>query len=229
MLFLDQVDFAYTPCRPILRKLTMQVAPQEVVSLIGSSGSGKTTLFRLLAGLLKPIHGRMNSSYGQPTYMPQEDLLLPWRNVMENVLLLQELGTVKHSIDTDRVQEVLRFVGLEGYEHAYPQTLSGGQRQRVALARSLLQQRSLLLLDEPFGSLDIHIREQLYQLLLSIRSEFKKTIVIITHDFRDALAIADRVLFLKHGQIAENLHLPSLREAHTEWEILEQIRSLFKQ
>lgn len=96
---------------------------------------------------------------------------------------------------------MLKVVGLEGSQNLFPHQLSGGQKQRASLARALLQNRSLLLLDEPFGSLDVAIREQLYSLLLDVRQQFNKTIILVTHDFRDALELADRIFVLQHGQL----------------------------
>ena len=122
--------------------------------------------------------------------------------------------------------DLLKKIGLEGTEHLYPKELSGGMRQRVALARALLQNRPLMLLDEPFASLDVIVREQLYILLREIRSLYNKTIVMVTHDFRDAMALADRILVLAHGKIVSSYSLSRTageRADHAE-DLIDQIR-----
>ena len=196
MLSVDNVHFAYE--NPILRGVSFKLLKGEIVALIGTSGSGKTTLFRLITRLLKPSKGSV-SCLEEATYMQQEDLLLAWRTIIQNILLPFELGESK-KLPLLEAQRLLNLVGLEGYSDAYPKELSGGMRQRVSLARALLQDRPLMLLDEPFGSLDVLIREQLYQLL----KQSEKTILLVTHDFRDALEVADRILILSEGVIVDD-------------------------
>ena len=224
MLYVKNIHFSYEN-KKILRGVTFSAAESEIIALVGISGSGKTTLFRLITGLIPPTEGIIEIAR-QPlqknalmtTYMQQDDLLLGWRTVMENLLLLSELGktkTRKKDIQT-QATFLLKKVGLEGTEDLYPRQLSGGMRQRVALARSLLQNRPLMLLDEPFASLDVILREQLYQLLREIRDHYKKTIVMVTHDFRDAIALADRILVLASGRIVGTYALSaSTREQTT--------------
>ncbi len=204
MLLLDDIHFTYD--RPILKGITFEAKRGEIVALIGGSGSGKTTLFRLITGLLEPDSGTVTCQT-LPTYMQQEDLLLPWRTALGNLMLCGELGKELEEACTDEAKKLLRLVGLEGYEEAYPSELSGGMRQRVALARALLQNRPLMLLDEPFGSLDVLIREQLYMLLKQIRDRYQKTILLVTHDFRDAISMADRILVLVNGRLHEPLEV----------------------
>lgn len=208
MLSIENLHFAYAD-KKILKGVTLHVSNEEIVSLIGVSGSGKTTLFRLITGLI-PSHDQaikigeyfLPAGAQHVTYMHQEDLLLPWRTVFSNLMLLSELG---QSISKDGLKEkallLLNKLGLKGCGELYPHQLSGGMRQRVSLARALLQDRPLLLLDEPFGPLDVIIREELYQLLHLIRKEHKKTILLVTHDFRDAIALSDRILVLGEGKI----------------------------
>jgi ABC-type nitrate/sulfonate/bicarbonate transport system ATPase subunit len=209
MLKVEDIYFSFGE-KKILQGVSFDVKEGEIIALIGISGSGKTTLFRLITGLISPLKGKiviretsLPAGALLTTYMRQEDLLLPWRTVMGNLLLFTELGKVKAQRPTvlKEAAELLRKVGLEGTEGLYPKELSGGMRQRVALARALLQNRPLMLLDEPFASLDVIMREQLYTLLCDIRNQFKKTIVMVTHDFRDAMALADRILVLAKGKI----------------------------
>lgn len=210
MAFLvDDLHFAYGE-KKILNGISFVAEEGEILVLTGISGSGKTTLFRLMTGLIEPSRGSISIG-GKPlpegalltTYMRQEDLLLPWRNVLDNLLLFSELGKQSSKKQTllAEARKLLKRVGLDGYEEAYPNQLSGGMRQRVALARALLQNRPFILLDEPFASLDVIIREQLYTLLREIRDQFRKTIVMVTHDFRDAMALADQILVLSQGRI----------------------------
>ncbi|MCB1180973.1 MAG: ABC transporter ATP-binding protein [Chlamydiia bacterium] len=212
MLTLDKIDFAYGNHK-ILDSLSLRIKKGEIVSLIGLSGSGKTTLFRLITGLLQPQKGTILID-GLPlpegakyiTYMRQEDLLLPWRTVSKNLLLFNELGSKPlASISNQLIDTLLTSVGLNGYGNHYPHELSGGQRQRVALSRALLQNRPLFLLDEPFGSLDVVIREQLYSLIKKIQDQKKTTILLVTHDFRDAIALSDRLLVLYDKKIAADI------------------------
>jgi NitT/TauT family transport system ATP-binding protein len=223
MIHVKEIHFAYGE-KKILEGVSFSAAEGEIVALIGISGSGKTTLFRLITGLIPPAQGSILIGGEQlprgallTTYMRQDDLLLPWRTVMGNLLLLSELGKKRRSKDTqEEAALLLKKVGLEGCEDLFPRQLSGGMRQRVALARALLQNRPLMLLDEPFASLDVILREQLYQLLREIRDHYKKTIVMVTHDFRDAMALADRILVLANGQITGNYQLaPTMQDRAT--------------
>jgi NitT/TauT family transport system ATP-binding protein len=208
VLYVENLYFSYSG-KKILRGVNFSVEEGEIVALIGISGSGKTTLFKLIAGLLPPLSGTIHfrgivsADCGIfTTYMRQEDLLLPWRTVMGNLLLFSELGKEPIKKPAAEASALLKRLGLAGYENVYPNELSGGMRQRVSLARALLQNRPLFLLDEPFASLDVILREQLYQLLREIRIQYKKTIIMVTHDFRDAIALADRILILSQGRIS---------------------------
>ncbi|MBB64039.1 MAG: aliphatic sulfonate ABC transporter ATP-binding protein [Waddliaceae bacterium] len=201
----------------VLKDLSLQLFPGEITCIIGLSGSGKSTLFRSISGLLQTQEGQINVFSQAPSsaqhlmsYMMQDDLLLSWRTVLDNLTLFTELGSTKTQSETLRetALSLLEELGLKGYENAYPSQLSGGMRQRVTLARALLQRRPLLLLDEPFSSLDAIIREQLYRLLRRLRDKYQLTIVMITHDFRDALSLADRVTLLSEGKISEDWQIP---------------------
>ena len=234
MLHIEDLHFAYG-AKTILDGVTFKAGPGEIVALIGVSGSGKTTLFRLITGLISATRGEVviggctsSERIQMTTYMRQEDLLLPWRTVIGNLMLFSELGKkeLHHSELRGKASLLLHRVGLDGYENVYPQALSGGMRQRVGLARALLQNRPLMLLDEPFASLDVIIREQLYALLRSIRDQYQKTIVMVTHDFRDAVALADRILILSNGKIAATYYLdPATRsDPVSSQKLIHQIR-----
>jgi len=210
MLKVDELDFSYDN-RKILKHISFQIFSGEIATLIGPSGTGKTTLFKLLAGILPVQNGSIqisnvsdDSKRSHVAYMMQEDLLLPWRTVLSNMTLTAELGSNPDSHKTlvAEARDLLSEIDMDGCEYLYPHQLSGGMRQRVALARALLQKRPLLLLDEPFGSLDVTTREQMYLLLRQIRMKYGTTILMVTHDFRDALALADRALLLSRGTIS---------------------------
>lgn len=208
MLELDRLFFSFSTVN-ILENFSLRLFPGEIGSLIGVSGSGKTTLFKLISGLLSPLHGTISIAsspfaHQQVAYMAQDDLLLPWRNVLGNLLLVGELG--KQCNKKNLHEEALFYlqeVGLKGYENVYPHQLSGGMRQRVSLARILMQKRPLLLLDEPFAALDIGLREKMHSLLKNIRQKHGITMLVITHDFRDALSLSDRIFLLSKGQLAK--------------------------
>lgn len=209
MLQLQSLFFDYEGIY-VLSGLELEVPQGEIVAIIGLSGSGKTTLFRLICGLLSPQKGNIliDSQKIDPhqiAYLMQEDLLLPWRTVEENLWLIYEINDSK-SMDKKLFQEelitLLQEMRLDNYRHFYPHELSGGMRQRVALARCFLQKRPLLLLDEPFGSLDTCTRSQIYQIIRKKHRTMHQTILIITHDISDALILADRIVLLSEGKIA---------------------------
>ena len=218
MLQIEDLHFSYGP-KKILRGLSLEIQTGEIVALIGGSGSGKTTLFRLITGLLIPQLGKIS---GTPfvTYMQQDDLLLPWRNTIDNLLLVNEIGKEKGNLKEDP-HYFLEKVGLVGCEKLYPHELSGGMRSRLSLARALLQGRPLLLLDEPFGSLDVVLREGLYNLVSECCRKEGKGVLLVTHDFRDAIALADRILVLSGGKIALELRV----KEHPPEELKQMIRT----
>ncbi len=197
--------------------VTFGAAAGEFVTIIGPSGCGKSTLLRLLAGLEQPDSGRIvlegrplaqaRERQGRFGYMPQRDTLLPWRTVLENVILGLELAGGSREEAREEARQLLPLFGLEGFEEAWPSALSGGMRQRAALLRTFLAADDILLLDEPFGALDALTRRVLQQWLLGVRTRFQKTIVFITHDIDEALLLGDRVLVFspRPGRIAADL------------------------
>ncbi|MDB2613885.1 ABC transporter ATP-binding protein [Chlamydiales bacterium] len=206
MLTVDRLSYGYNT--PLLKEVSFSLARGEIVSLLGVSGAGKSTLFRLITKLLKP-HGGVITLGGEVTYMMQEDHLLPWRSVLENIRLPLELSKKKGD---GEIHSLIHEMGLEGKEDLYPHQLSMGMRQRVSLARALSLKRPILLLDEPFASLDMKRKEEFYKLL---KKRDDLTILLITHDFHDALALSNRMLVLKEGVIQgefKDLHcIPDLK------------------
>ena len=199
---------------PALEDVSLSVRPGEFVTIIGASGSGKSTLFNLCVGLLEPDDGEILidgevpiNRAGMVGYMPQRDLLLPWRNVLDNVLIPLEIQGVPRRESRQTALEMLPHFGLETFENEYPSALSGGMRQRAALLRTWLMGRDTLLLDEPFGALDALTRKELQDWLLRVRHEFGGTVMFITHDVEEAVYLADRVIVLsaRPGRIQREL------------------------
>ncbi len=199
-----------------LANVSFAVMPGEFVTIIGASGSGKSTLFNLCVGLLEPDEGeilidgeRPENRAGMVGYMPQRDLLLPWRSVLNNVLIPMEIQGIPRIESRQKALDMLPHFGLETFENEYPSALSGGMRQRAALLRTWLMGRSTLLLDEPFGALDALTRKELQDWLLRVWQEFGRTVMFITHDVEEAVYLADRVIVLsaRPGEIKRELKI----------------------
>jgi NitT/TauT family transport system ATP-binding protein len=182
-----------------LEDVSFEVCPQEFVCVLGPSGNGKSTILRILAGLLPPTSGEV-IYYGseQPGIgmVFQQANLMPWRTVIENLTLPLELSGVGSDEARSKAHEMMDLVGLDGFEGYWPRDLSGGMAQRVAIARALIHDPDLLLLDEPFGSLDALTRERMWTELSRIWQARQKTVVMVTHSISEALFLADRVLVL---------------------------------
>lgn len=187
----------------VLGGLDLVVRPGEFVALVGPSGCGKSTLLRVLAGLLVPSGGDARiddvsvlGAPGHAAFMPQRDLLLPWRRVLANATLAAEVRGVSREDARERARaELVRF-GLDGFERAWPSQLSGGMRQRLALLRTFLAGQSLLLLDEPFGALDAITRRGMHAWLQEVWGADPRTVIFVTHDVEEAVMLADRVVVL---------------------------------
>jgi len=182
-----------------LGEVSFSVCPREFVCVLGPSGSGKSTLLRILAGLIPPTSGRVAfEGKQQPRigFVFQQANLMPWRSVLENITLPLELDNVPAETAHQKAQEMIELVGLEGFESNLPRDLSGGMAQRVALARALVHDPDILLLDEPFGSLDALTRERMWTELSRIWQARQKTVLMVTHSISEALFLADRILVL---------------------------------
>ncbi len=181
--------------RLVLDSLDLDIAPGEFIALIGRSGSGKSTLLRALAGLDREVTGDLQVN-GTTAVAFQEPRLLPWRRVRDNVRLgLRAPGAAAVA------RSALEEVGLAARADAWPLTLSGGEAQRAALARALVREPSLLLLDEPFSALDALTRITMHRLVLRLWAHHQPAVLLVTHDVDEALALADRVLVLADGRI----------------------------
>ena len=194
MTFNDQNGILET-----LRDINTSIIPEEFLCVLGPTGSGKTTLLRILAGLETPTKGAVEyPSNIQPKVglVFQESNLMPWRTVMDNILLPLELRGVDASEAKRQAAELINLVGLQDFTDVWPATLSGGMAQRVAIARAFIHDPDLLLLDEPFGALDALTREKMGGELLRIWQARRKTVVMVTHSISETLLLADRVLVL---------------------------------
>jgi NitT/TauT family transport system ATP-binding protein len=193
-----------------LQGVSFDLHDQEFACLLGPSGSGKSTLLRIVAGLLKPTDGSVTfpaKRQPQVGLVFQDANLMPWRTVIENIMLPLTLQRIPADEARNRAQEWIDQIGLKGFEDSWPGDLSGGMAQRVAIARSLIQDPDLLLLDEPFGALDALTREKMGSELLSLWQEQRKTVLMVTHSIGEALLLSDRVLVFtpRPGKISLDL------------------------
>jgi len=218
MLSFQTLSKTYADGTHALSGITIDVAPGEILALVGGSGCGKTTLLRLIAGLDHPSAGYIKLN-GETITEPRADVgvifqeprLFPWLSVMDNVAFgLSHLSTFERE---GLVTNALVRVGLAGYEKRWPRELSGGQQQRVAIARALITRPKLLLMDEPFSALDATTRASLHGHLLALWEESRPIVVMVTHDVEEAVTLADRIIVMqpKPGRIFDELDNPLAR------------------
>ena len=190
---------------PVLNDLTISIPEGEFCAVVGPSGCGKSTLTRLIAGLMKPdtgevwLHGERVKSPRKTVGMAfQNPVMLEWRTILENVMLPLEIvaPTMPRAKREERARELLELVGLKGFEGKRPSQLSGGMRQRASLCRAIVHKPEVLIMDEPFGALDAFTREDLWQLMHRLRAEEPFTALLITHDLRESVYLADDVIVL---------------------------------
>lgn len=214
-LMVSSLSLAFGEHR-VLSDVSFEIAPGEIVALVGPSGSGKSTLLSLLTGALSPDSGSISfdgsevAGRSRPfAYMPQRDVLLPWRRILDNAALGVEVAGASRASARSAVAPLFSRFGLAGTEKLFPRQLSGGMRQRVSFLRTVAQDKPVLLLDEPFGALDAITRDELQRWLLEIWAENGWSILLITHDIREAVRMADRVLVLPRtaGPLADPVHV----------------------
>lgn len=199
-----EVDLSFSNnIEPTLQGITLDINEGEFVSIIGRSGCGKTSLLRLLTGLLKPTDGEVlleskvvNEPSNDLSYLFQKPVLLEWRTILENILMPIELKGKVTKSHIEKALQLLRLVGLENDKDKYPYECSGGMMSRAALARALVTDPKLLLMDEPFSALDAITKKELHKELANITRSFKATTVLISHDISEAVFLSDRVIVL---------------------------------
>jgi NitT/TauT family transport system ATP-binding protein len=212
-----------------LENVHMNIEPGEFFSIVGPSGCGKTTVLKIIGGLIPPTSGRVAAN-GRPVqearrnrefgFVFQTPALLPWRNVRDNVLLPLEIIGENSDSNRKKALDLLDFMGLTKFLKSYPSTLSGGMQQRVSIARALAFSAEMLLMDEPFGALDAMTRTKMGYELLRVWSQFKRTVVFVTHDIPEAVLLSDRIAVMSErpGKIIDILpvELPRPRSAESQ-------------
>jgi NitT/TauT family transport system ATP-binding protein len=203
-------------------EVSFSVAPGEFVAIVGPSGCGKSTLLKAIAGLVPLTSGSVAFGSGPASrvgFVFQTDALLPWRTASGNIELALRLSGVSTTTARKRARELLARVGLEDAAELFPGQLSGGMRKRVAIARALAYDPAIFLMDEPFSALDAQTRIQVGNFFLSLLAESQQTVVFVTHDIEEAVALADRVLVMSHGpgriECEIVVPLPHPRDYHT--------------
>lgn len=214
LLAAEHISHTYPGGVPALRDVSLDLSRESFVCLVGPSGCGKSTLLRILGGLLAPSEGRtllddqpITHALRRIGIVFQKANLMPWRTVYANLALPLELARVPAPERDQRVQAMIDLTGLQGFADAYPAALSGGMAQRVAIGRALIHDPEVLLLDEPFGSLDALTREHMSEELLRIWARHRKTVLLVTHSIPEAVLLADRVLVMspRPGHLAADI------------------------
>ena len=218
MIRAQDLGIRFGNSQPVLQQVDLQIQANEFISLVGPSGCGKSTLLRLVAGLLDPTEGELVGSLGgeeaatsQQGFVFQDPTLLPWRTVRDNIRLPLELQGASRNEQAEAVSRSLELIGLQPTDAGkYPRMLSGGMRMRVSLARALVMQPRLLLLDEPFAALDDMLRQQLNEELLGIWQEHPCTAMFVTHNVAEAVFLSQRVLVMgkEPGRIVDVIDVP---------------------
>ena len=200
----------------VISSFDLNIPEGEFVSIVGPSGCGKTTLLNIIAGLVPLQTGEVSIFGTEPSegrrdvaYMLARDSLLPWQRALENAEFGARIRGMDPKVRRERARSLLKEVGLGGFEDKYPKELSQGMRQRVALARTFCLDAALLLMDEPFGALDAQTKLQLEEVLLSLWNDQRRTVIFITHDLSEAIALSDRVIVMaaRPGKIIADLRI----------------------
>ena len=199
----------------VLDGIDLDVADGSFVSLLGPSGCGKSTLFSILTGKLPAGSSDRLDIREQPSYMPQKDLLLPWRTVLGNAVLAADLSGGDLEVAYHEARELIPTFGLDGFENYLPSDLSGGMKQRVALLRTVMQKKHFLVLDEPLGALDALTRAQMQKWLKQVKSELGLTILMSTHDISEAISLSDEIYVLspRPAKVMERIRLSETSDA----------------
>lgn len=227
---LDRITHQYGS-RLVLDEISLSVKPSQILCLMGPSGCGKTTLLNLLAGLVSPTAGKVAPSLSSVAYVFQEPCLFPWYTTVENIAIGLKAQRVNQTRRRQRAHTLAEKVGLADATHLYPQQLSGGMKQRVNLARAFAINPSLLLLDEPFSSLDLGTRGQAQKLVMNWVAEHETTAILVTHDLAEAVLMADHLIVFSARPARmvycwENEKPPQQRDAAYIYRILAQLQAV---
>lgn len=204
----------------VLNEISLDINPGEIVSIVGPSGCGKSTLLNIIAGFENIDSGEIlykgkaiDGSSSERGVVFQSACLFPWLNVRDNIAYGLKIKKVNKDFIKKQVEQYIKYIGLDGFENFYPNELSGGMQQRVALARVLIMEPKLLLMDEPFAVLDFQTRLEMQSLVLRLWDKFKPTILIVTHDIEEAVLLSDRILVMSKttGQISYEFTVPFKR------------------
>ena len=219
MLTMDSVSLKYGDLT-VLDDISFQVAQNEIVAIIGPSGCGKTSLLNIIAGLQSPTQGTVQVTGNKTAFIFQDDRILPWRTVWENIALVSD------TTSPDTIKGLIQDVGLKGFEHYYPDTLSGGMKKRCGIARAFYYNSELLLMDEPFQGLDYMLRREMLEMVLQVWEKHRQGILFVTHEIDEALQIANRILVLskRPTHILSEIQLPPYAERELQATTMSAIR-----
>jgi len=220
-----------------LNKINLEFPHKKITTLVGPSGCGKSTLLKLIGRLLIPSEGEIiicgGDNKNNAGFVFQEFALFPWRNIKDNIRFPLEVQKIKLNKQEKIIKKYLNLVGLSSFKNKYINELSGGMKQRVAIARALAQNTSILLMDEPFGSLDYFTRQKMQDTLLKIQKKEQKTIIFVTHDIDEAVYLSDRlVVFSEHpGSIKKviDINIDKRRDGKEFIMVKNKIRKIIKQ
>ncbi|MDG1117312.1 MAG: ABC transporter ATP-binding protein [Flavimaricola sp.] len=223
VLQMQSVDKTFNGGVVALRKMSLNVNEGDFISLLGPSGCGKSTALRLIAGLMRPSLGRINWEGGQGKddlgVVFQEPTLMPWTTVARNVWLPFRLRGQSYNSVKDRIHEVLALVGLEKFADSYPRELSGGMKMRVSIARALVTNPRLILMDEPFAALDEITRQKLNDDLLSLKAKTGATVIFVTHSVFESVFLSDRIMVMaaRPGRIIKEIKIDAPYPRGIDW------------
>ncbi len=223
VLSMEAVDKTFTGNVVALRQMTMDVRQGDFISLLGPSGCGKSTALRLIAGLMRPTLGRITWEGGASAddlgVVFQEPTLMPWTTVEKNVWLPFRMRKQSFASVKDRIHEILSLVGLDGFAERYPRELSGGMKMRVSIARAMVTNPRLILMDEPFAALDEMTRQKLNDDLLALKAKIDATVIFVTHSVFESVFLSDRILVMaaRPGRVIQEIAVDEPYPRGLEW------------